>query len=285
MSVDRIPDPAAYAERIGVEWPMEPTRSNLDRIVLSHQLSIPYENILCHDLGEVPDLDLTSLFRKVVSQRRGGYCFELNRLFEGLLDEIGYATYPVSCRVRYGGLPDRPMLHRATVVVIDGAHLFCDVAFSGPEAPGAVPVGDAMTSGGETFTIKKGRGPMWEMSRESKGRETLLLEFWDMPVDEQYFIPANFYCSRCEESRFVRERLMNIRRPDGSATLVNNTIKVHRGGTVTTATYDDPEKLAGAILDVFGVEVDPAVLRFDRGPMSRARAHSLYQRPIGQSCL
>lgn len=254
MSIDRIPDPEAYAERIGVGWPVDPTPDNLDRLILAHQLSVPYENIDCHDLGMVPRLDLGSLFHKVVVERRGGYCLELNRLFKGLLDEARYETYAVSCRARHNGLPEGPMLHRGTIVVADGRHLFCDVAFAGPEAPGAVPVGGSKTFDGETFSIRR-QGSMWAMHRAAHGSESRLLEFWDMPVDEHYFEPINFYCARHEDSRFRRNRMMNIRLPDGSASLLDDTVTERRSGEVTVTSYADLAELSKAIGRVFGIAV------------------------------
>lgn len=56
-------------------------------------LNIPFENL---DIGlkRPIRLDLESLWQKIVVQRRGGFCYEVNGLFGWLLEQIGFdVTY------------------------------------------------------------------------------------------------------------------------------------------------------------------------------------------------
>ena len=41
----------AYAERIGLPWPLRPDLETLDRIILAHQCTVPFENLEPYDQG------------------------------------------------------------------------------------------------------------------------------------------------------------------------------------------------------------------------------------------
>ena len=88
----------AYLARLGLERPERPTREALDDLVYAHQCSIPFETIDMYRCTEPPDLEPAHVFDKLVTQRRGGYCFELNTLFEALLASLGYQVRPCLCR-------------------------------------------------------------------------------------------------------------------------------------------------------------------------------------------
>ena len=99
----------SYLDRLGLEYPRHLDREFLDRLVRRHLEVIPFENltqVVCH---KTVSMDLEQIYEKIVLGRRGGYCFELNSLFLGLVRGLGYKGYPVACRVlRRPGLRCRP---------------------------------------------------------------------------------------------------------------------------------------------------------------------------------
>ena len=116
-----LPDMAAYLHRIGIREDMlKPTKENLDRLIYAQLTHVPFENLTVYREKACPNLEIPALFDKIVTRRRGGYCFELNALFYALLQAVGYDVYPVACRIRYGFDMLRPLSHRASVVTIDG---------------------------------------------------------------------------------------------------------------------------------------------------------------------
>ena len=79
-----------YFKRIGLEMPenIVPNAELLSKLHYAHCTHVPYENL--DILRSVPlDLDYDSLFDKIVTRGRGGYCFELNGLLGWLLRELG----------------------------------------------------------------------------------------------------------------------------------------------------------------------------------------------------
>ncbi len=263
-------DPAAYAERIGADWPAEPNLDTLDELIWKHQCTVPFENIQCFDEGSLPSMNPESIYRKVVVDHRGGYCFELNKIFMWFLGECGYDARPASCCVLRGKDSLQPMLHRATLVDLDGTTYYCDVGFGGPQPPGAIPLGGDRTVRGERFLIVKGEGPWWFLDRyDSSGQRERVMGFWDFEVNEQYFVPYNYFCASNPVSLFVRKRLLNLRLPDGSLALTDDELTERKGGETRVTTLRSTREVSDAIRELFGFEVPEHVLKQIPGRKAR----------------
>jgi N-hydroxyarylamine O-acetyltransferase len=93
-------DLAAYLARIGLARPPALTAAGLAELHLAHATHIPFENIDVL-LGRPIRLDPASLHQKLVRDKRGGYCFEQNLLFAGVLESLGFRVTKLAARVRY----------------------------------------------------------------------------------------------------------------------------------------------------------------------------------------
>jgi len=78
----------AYCARIGYAGPLTPTLETLHAVVARHAATIPFENLDVL-LGRPIRLDAESLQKKLVRERRGGYCFEQNGLLLLALGAFG----------------------------------------------------------------------------------------------------------------------------------------------------------------------------------------------------
>ena len=76
-----LPSIKAYLERIAVKAVEQLNLEELNALVLAHQCKIPFENLDIYELDKKINLGVGELFEKVINQKRGGYCFELNALF------------------------------------------------------------------------------------------------------------------------------------------------------------------------------------------------------------
>lgn len=127
-----------YLERIGMGRPEKLDRAYLDRLVENHLIHIPFEALDLY-LGRAGiSQDPEVLFEKIVLNKRGGYCFELNKVFQLLLKDLGYDTYPCLCRVQGGETAPRRISHRGNIVYLDGKRFFCDVGYGNAMGRGAV---------------------------------------------------------------------------------------------------------------------------------------------------
>src|ERR1700690_1319067 len=84
-------DLAAYLQRIDYRGPLDASIETLGGLHLAHLCAVPFENLDIH-LGRPIALDDAGLFEKIVTRRRGGFCYELNGLFAALLRELGFSV-------------------------------------------------------------------------------------------------------------------------------------------------------------------------------------------------
>jgi N-hydroxyarylamine O-acetyltransferase len=124
-------DIAAYLQRIGYLKPVKPDVQTLHGLQHAHLLAVPFENL---DIGwkRPIRLDLESLWNKLILQRRGGFCYELNGLFAELLKSIGYDVTYLSARVfNNKGQPGIDFDHLALLVQVPDSPVrwLADVGF------------------------------------------------------------------------------------------------------------------------------------------------------------
>src|SRR5512147_1356301 len=91
-------DVQAYLRRIDYRGELDPTAATLHALHRAHLLSVPFENLDIH-LSRPIVLDQDALFDKIVTRRRGGFCYELNGLFALLLEQLGYKVTRLAARV------------------------------------------------------------------------------------------------------------------------------------------------------------------------------------------
>src|SRR5919198_5965296 len=116
----------SYLERVGYTGDLRPTYEVLEALHLAHATHIPFENL---DIlaGRPIRLDLESLEAKLVKARSGGYCFEQNALFAGVLDAIGFDVTRLAGRVRYRVSFVLPRTHMTLLVNVEGGTWLADV--------------------------------------------------------------------------------------------------------------------------------------------------------------
>lgn len=89
----------AYLERIGY---LEEPRANkecLEKLMELQLQRVPFENVEPFKEKKVPSLKIEDIFQKIVRQGRGGYCFELNKIFYELLKGLGFDVTPLAVRI------------------------------------------------------------------------------------------------------------------------------------------------------------------------------------------
>ena len=252
-----LPDSKLYLERIGISSINAPDKETLDRLVLCHQRTVPFENLDIFDADMDISLHIPELYDKIVLRRRGGYCFELNAAFMSLLKSLGYDCYAIAVRVVWNFPDVMPISHRATIVTIDGTRYFCDVGFGGPSPQGALylDVVGFQESGSNVFEIEKGKSGT-TIYRIVDGKRERLLLFGEEPCDPVDFLALNEFQSRGRESMFRKGRLLNLVRETGSATLSGNVLKIHDDGNTSEKTLADEQELRAAMKEHFGLAVD-----------------------------
>lgn len=123
-----------YLSRIGLTKRPEANLEGLQKLQDSHMRHVPFEN-LDVILRRPLDLSVTALFEKIITQKRGGYCFELNTLYGALLKDIGFTPVPMMARVWLRNPSDvPPRTHLVNRVKIGTEDWVSDVGFGGRAA-------------------------------------------------------------------------------------------------------------------------------------------------------
>src|SRR4051794_11559758 len=91
-------DVTAYLQRIGYSGALTPDANTLRELQRAHLFAVPFENL---DIGWRREIrtDQQAFVRKIVQERRGGFCYELNGAFAWLLEALGFRVTLLSARV------------------------------------------------------------------------------------------------------------------------------------------------------------------------------------------
>src|SRR5258708_5717966 len=91
-------DVNVYLARMDYHGPLTVNINTLRALHHTHMRNVPYENLSIM-AGQALCLDESALYEKIVVQRRGGFCYELNLSFAHLLRELGFPLQIISARI------------------------------------------------------------------------------------------------------------------------------------------------------------------------------------------
>ncbi len=257
-------DLAAYLARIGHAAPeggWTPDAPTLAALHLAHATSIPFENL---DVlaGRPIRLDLDALQAKLVGGRRGGYCFEHNRLFAAVLENLGYRVRRLAARVRHRATRILPRTHMLLLVDTEDGTWVADVGFGGEGLMLPVPFGRGAVSSQFAWSYRVGaEGPGWVMQARRGNAWEDLYAFTLEPQEDADFEMANHYVSTHPDSRFVQTLTVQLPTPTCRWTLRNRELVQDTGRRSETRRLGDEAEVRGVLANLFGLAL-PAGLRF-----------------------
>ena len=121
-------DVETYLKRINYTGSLALTPETLRDLQVAHLKTVPFENLSIH-AGEPIVLEEEALYRKIVEQRRGGFCYECNGSFAGLLRALGFQVEMLAAGVarRDGGFG--PVFDHMALSVTLAERWLVDVGF------------------------------------------------------------------------------------------------------------------------------------------------------------
>ena len=258
-----------YLGRIGYCGGREPNAANLTALVKAHRLAVPYETL---DLwrGRHVTLATEELFDKIVTRRRGGYCFELNGLFAWLLRQLGYNVREYFGRWHFGEdlkVPKRR--HRVVVVALPGCpNQIVDVGIGLPflMAPLAFEFGGPQTVGLQTYRVV--RDPALSAVVEVRKRDGVwdrLFSFDTAPQLPLDFAYVHYWCETHPTSDFRQKVWVFLPSDDGATRSIASEPDPETGEQTPTLALTAPDgkqmrtplrseaRLAEALREHFGI--------------------------------
>lgn len=204
MSEERI-DVDAYFRRIGLPGARAPTLDTLRAIHARHPQAVPFEN-LDPFLRRPVKLDLAALERKLIRERRGGYCFEHNLLLAAVLSAVGFRVTGLAARVAWNA-PEgalRPRGHMLLRIDLGDETYVADVGFGGLTltAPLRLAAEVEQPTPHETFRLLEAAG-QYVMQALVRGEWRALYRFDLQPQLLPDYEVTSWYLSNHPESPFV----------------------------------------------------------------------------------
>ena len=267
-------DLSAYFARIGYAGPATPQLETLREIHRLHPQAIAFENL--NPLMHWPvQLDARSLQRKLVTQRRGGYCYEHNLLLKHVLEKIGFRVVGLAARVLLNQPEDaiRPRTHMLLQVDIGDEIWIADVGFGGQTltAPLRLVEHVPQATPHEPFRLMRIAGD-YALQAEVRGAWRTLYRF---DLQEQVlpdYELTSWYLSNNPESHFVQKLIAARTAPQRRYALRGNELTVHElNGESVQRSLPSAAELREVLRETFGIALpDSEELHAKLGEIARA---------------
>jgi N-hydroxyarylamine O-acetyltransferase len=241
----------AYLDRIGAGRPDIASAAALHALHRAHLVAVPFENLSIH-LGEPVSLDDRDLFGKIVTRRRGGFCYELNGAFALLLGALGFDVRLLAARVFGQGRFGPPFDHLALLVhtadgdgpwladVGFGSHSHYPLRFAerGPQDDPGGSFRLADTADGDVDVGKDGQ-PQYRIER----RERSLADFG----------PTCWWQQTWPDSHFTRSTVCSRVTTDGRVSISGRTLIMTTNGNRAERELPTDAAVLAAYRDHFGI--------------------------------
>lgn len=246
-------DIAAYLARLDYTGARDVSADTLRALHLAHLYAVPFENLDIHR-GRPIVLDGTALFEKIVTRRRGGFCYELNGLFCGLLRELGFRVHMLSAEVaRQSGGFSPPFDHMALLVDLDEPWL-ADVGFGeGFRLPVRLNYAAGQPQGASAYRVIPDGDYRILMRRNPGSGWMPQFRFTLQPHAMEDFAARCLFHQTSPESHFTQARMCTIAMPGGRITLSGLRLIETTAAGKTERTLSDDIEYAATLRDRFGV--------------------------------
>ncbi|KAL2085384.1 hypothetical protein ACEWY4_018704 [Coilia grayii] len=280
-------DVQAYLHRIGYSGSVVPTLETLQQVHRSHMLTVPFENLTIHSGGKV-QMDICWLYEKIVVQRRGGFCYEINGLFSWLLTQLGFQVTVLAAQVRnrFTSVYGPPFDHFIAMVTLEGHRWLCDVGFGAcSELPLSLETLSPQKQANGVFRFKhQGDTIFLESSAEAQGDTqeglkgatlggqitwTELYKFTLQPRQREDFRTMCQYHQTSPSSLFYCKSLCTLLLPHGRITymghkLLTTTYPTEDGCPVVKTTQElTDDEIPHILKEKFGIELSSPLIPKD----------------------
>jgi N-hydroxyarylamine O-acetyltransferase len=246
-------DMRAYLARIEYAGPSTPSLDSLRELHRAHMMSVPFEN-LDIAMGRPIVCEEEAIVHKIVTRRRGGFCYELNGAFAALLRELGFTVTLLSARVARETGRDGPEFdHLALRVDLDEPWL-ADVGFGDSSLqPLELRTGIEQPERRRKFRILEQPDSLHLEMAEPGGRWKRQYSFSLLPRQLADFAEMCHYHQTSPESSFTRSRICSRATWNGRITLAEKRLIVTRDGEKEESVLDSDADWHAALKKYFQI--------------------------------
>lgn len=246
-------DVSAYLNRINYRGSTEPTLETLRGIHRAHLLTVPFENLDIHRNRRIV-LDEAALLEKIIVNRCGGFCYELNGLFASLLRQMGFDVTIFSANVLHGGIPAE--VDHLTLLIQLEERWIADVGFGdSSRLPLRLDYEGEQFGVDSTYRITR-PNDHWLLQRLVENNEWYdEYSFRLAPLEIDDFQPACEYYQTAPESYFVQGRICSRATEDGRISLTDDMLIVTRNGQREEMPIEGEQAFIRALNEHFGIRI------------------------------
>ncbi|MFH6600708.1 arylamine N-acetyltransferase [Ectopseudomonas khazarica] len=256
MSEPFMLDLQRYLERLGYASAPAATLDNLRELQKRHTTEFAFETL--STMLRVPvEVEPAAIQDKLLHQGRGGYCFELNRLFLLLLQALGFDARGLTGRVVMGGpedaLPART--HMLVLVTLDGVRYITDVGFGGmvPTGPLLLDSEAEQATPHEAYRLSYVDGTYTLRARVADSWRAMYVFDLQAVADIDYVV-GNWYVCTHPDSPFLGQMIAARTGPGLRKTLNNGSFAIHRLGQASERVQlDSVDEVLRVLRDEFGI--------------------------------
>lgn len=241
----------AYLERIGFPDAPGTDLATLTALQRAHLRTVPFENLDIH-LGRLITLDIDAIVGKVVDDRRGGFCYELNGAFAALLTAFGFEVAMLEGRANTDDGPGVPFDHLTLLVTIGSVRYITDVGFGAfSDEPLLADRREDQPDPAGLFRMVD-RDDGWVDVLQNGSRT---FRFSPVAHSLQDFQPGCTYHQSSPDSHFPKRTVCSLRTTQGRVTVSELTLTETVDGSKTNAEVPAAE-LGRLLADRFGIVLD-----------------------------
>ncbi|MGE7544360.1 arylamine N-acetyltransferase family protein [Sporosarcina newyorkensis] len=243
-----------YLQRIGLKDIKGISIETLSQLQMQHMLHIPFENLDVMHNVPIP-LDVETYYNKIVLNQRGGFCYELNGLFNWLLQGLGFNNHLIAGTVRTPkGTWAKEESHAAQIVQLDLPYLV-DVGFGDSTRMPLPLTGEPQEDVSGVYRAEKIEESIFDLQRKGNDAEwNTLLRFDITPKKLMDFEEACHFNQTSPDSHFTNKELITIATSDGRITLSGDTLVVTHNGEKQEKTVHNSER-AAVLERYFGIHL------------------------------
>jgi N-hydroxyarylamine O-acetyltransferase len=252
----------AYLQHIKLPQNLEPnTLETLKKLQAHHVANIPFECL--NPLLKIPvSLDINDLFTKIVVEKRGGYCFELNLILKEVLKKLGFSVRAALGRVHVANNPHIGRTHLVLLVDVEGKTLLVDVGFGGlgSNQPLLLYSDEIQKTSMEAYRLTRDENEDITVNIASKNRLKKLYTFDLRMYEKGDFEVANWYTSTNSASSFTNFLMCSRIETNERYALLNNKLSIYsKHGHVEKKTLTSISEIKEALKNLFFIQLDKLI--------------------------
>ena len=246
----------AYCARISYKGPRDVSLATLKGLHFAHVHTVPFENLDIH-LGQRISLEPSDLFTKIVTRKRGGYCYEVNSFFAMILQAFGFHVQCLLARVLYGFSTFRPRSHQLLLVTVENQSWIADVGFGSCclRLPLLLTSDVVHEQGPDKFKLRAEAGSTYILEAMLAGRWQDLYSFTLEPFLLADYEPYNYWNSTAPYVRWTQQKVCTIPTKEGRVMAVDMEFKIHTQESTQTLRARDYAEYVQFLHDYFGLEI------------------------------